>query len=44
MSRAEIASGSYRDDPPVKPLHWPDVPDENEYLKLPEELPEEVLE
>jgi hypothetical protein len=44
VSRAEIASGSYRDDPPVKPLHWPDVPDENEYLKLPEELPEEVLE
>jgi hypothetical protein len=44
VSRAEIASGSYRDDPPVKPHDWPDVPDENEYLTLPEELPEEVLE
>ena len=43
---AEIASGSYRDNPPslVKPHDWPDVPDEDEYLTLPDELPEEVLE
>jgi hypothetical protein len=44
VSRAGIASGSYRDDPPVKPRVSPDVPDEDEYLTLPEELPEEVLE
>ena len=30
-SLAEIASGSYCDDPPVKPHDWPDVPDEDEY-------------
>ena len=40
VSLAEIASGSYRD----KPHDWPDVPDEDEYLTLPDESPEEVLE
>jgi hypothetical protein len=43
VSLAEIASGSYRDDPPVNPRDWPDVPDEDEYLTLPDEVPEEVL-
>ena len=43
-SLAEIASGSYRDDPLVKPHDWPDVPDEDEYLTLPDEVPEEMLE
>ncbi len=38
------ASESYRDDPLVKPHDWPDVPDENEYLTLPDEVPEEMLE
>ena len=28
----------------VKPHDWPDVPDEDEYLTLPDEMPEEVLE
>jgi hypothetical protein len=43
---AEIASGSYRDDPLVKPHDWPDVPEEpeDEYPTLPDEMPEEVLE
>ena len=41
---AESASGSYRDDPLVKPRDWPDVPDEDEYLTLPDAVPEEVLE
>jgi hypothetical protein len=40
VSLAEIASGSYRDDPPVKPHDWPDVPDEDESLTLPEDVPE----
>jgi hypothetical protein len=44
VSLAEIASGSYRDDPPVKPHDWPEVPDEDEYLTLPDEVPEEVPE
>ncbi len=44
VSLAEIASGSYRDDPLVKPHDWPDVPDDDEYLTLPDEVPEEVLE
>jgi hypothetical protein len=43
VSLAEIASGSCRDDPPVKPHDWPEVPDEDEYPTLPEELPEEEL-
>jgi hypothetical protein len=43
-SLAEIASGSYRDDPLVKPHDRPDVPDEDEYQTLPDEVPEEVLE
>jgi hypothetical protein len=30
VSLAEIASDGYRDDPPVKPRDWPDVPDEDE--------------
>jgi hypothetical protein len=41
---AEIAFGSYGDDPLVKPHDWPDVPDEDEYLTLPDEVPGEVLE
>ncbi len=43
---AEIAFGSYRDDPPVKPHGWPDAPEEpeDEYPTLPDEMPEEVLE
>jgi hypothetical protein len=40
VSLAEIASGSYSDDPPVKPHDSPDVPDQDEYLTLPEEVPE----
>ncbi len=44
VSLAEIASGSYRDDPLVKPHDWPDVPDEDDFLTLPDEVPEEVLE
>ena len=28
----------------VKPHDWPDVPDEDEYQTLPDEVPEEVLE
>jgi hypothetical protein len=44
VSLAEIASGSYRDDPLVKPRDWPDAPNENEYLTLPDEVPEEVPE
>jgi hypothetical protein len=40
VSLAEIASRSYRD----KPYYWPDAPDEEEYLTLPDEIPEEVLE
>ncbi len=44
VSMAEVASGSYRGDPPVKPHDWPDAPDEDEYLTLPDEVPEEVLE
>jgi hypothetical protein len=43
VSLAEIASKSYRDDPLVKPHDWPGVPDEDECLKLPNEVPEEVL-
>ena len=43
-SLAEIASGSYCDDPPVKPHDWPEVHDEDEHLTLPDEVPEEVLE
>jgi hypothetical protein len=43
VSLAEIASGTYN-DALIKPHDWPDVPDEDEYLTLPEELPEEVLE
>jgi hypothetical protein len=36
VSLAEIASGSYRDDPltTVKPHDWPDVLDEDKYLAL----------
>ncbi len=44
VSLAEIASGSYRDDPLVKPHDWPDVPDEDEYPTLLDEVPEEVPE
>ena len=44
VSLAEIASGSYHDDSLVKPHDWPEVPDENEYLTVPDEVPEEVLE
>jgi hypothetical protein len=44
VSLAEIASGSYHDDPLVKPHDWPDVPDEDKYLTVPDEVPEEVLE
>jgi hypothetical protein len=44
VSLAEIASRSCRDDPLAKPHDWPDVPDEDEYLRLPDEVPEEVLE
>jgi hypothetical protein len=44
VSLAEIASKSYHDDPLVTPHDWPDVPDEDEYLTLPDEVPEEVLE
>ena len=44
MSLAEIASGSCRDDPLVKPHDWPDVLDEDEYLALLAAVPEEVLE
>jgi hypothetical protein len=40
VSLAEIASGSYRDDRLVKPHDWPDVPDEDEYQTLPEEVPQ----
>ena len=40
VSLAEIVSRSYRD----KPHDWPDAPDEDEYLTLPDEIPEEVLE
>ncbi len=36
--------GSYRDDSLVKPHDRPDVPDEDEYLTLPNEVPEEMLE
>jgi hypothetical protein len=39
VSLAEIASGSYRDDPPVKPRD--NTPDDDEYLRLPDEAPEE---
>jgi hypothetical protein len=39
VSLVEIASGSYRDDPPVKPHD--NAPDEDEYLRLPDEAPEE---
>jgi hypothetical protein len=42
-SLAETASGSYRDEPLVKPHDSPDgsdVPDEDEYLTLPDEVPE----
>ena len=39
-----MASGSYRDDPLVKPHDWPDVPEDDEHLTLPDEVPEEVLE
>jgi hypothetical protein len=42
VSLAGIASGCYRDDPPVKPHD--NAPDEDEYLTLPDEVPEEVLE
>jgi hypothetical protein len=44
LSLAEIASGSYRDDPLVKPHDWPNVPDEDEHLTLPYEVSEQVLE
>jgi hypothetical protein len=44
VSLAEIASGSYRDDRLVKPRDLPDAPDEDEYLTLPDEVPEEVPE
>ena len=43
VSLAKVASGSYRDDPLVKPHDWPDVPDEDEYPTLPDEVPEDVL-
>ena len=43
VSLAEIAFGSYGDDPLVKPHVWPDVPDEYEYPTLPDEVPEEML-
>ncbi len=39
-SMAETAFGSYGDDPLVKPNDWPDVPDEYEYLTLPDDVPE----
>jgi hypothetical protein len=39
VSLVEIASGSYRGDPLVKPRD--NAPDEDEYLKLPDEAPEE---
>ena len=42
VSLAEIASGSYRGDPSVKPRD--NAPDEDEHLTLPDEVPEEVLE
>ena len=42
VSLAEIASGSYRDDALVEPHDWPDVPDEDEYLTLPDEVPQEA--
>jgi hypothetical protein len=41
VSLAEIASGSYRDDPPVKPRD--NAPDEDEHQALPDQEPEEVL-
>jgi hypothetical protein len=44
VSLAEIASGGCRDNPQVKPHDWPDAPDEDEYLTLPDEVPEEVPE
>ncbi len=44
VSLAEIASGSYRDDPLVRPRDLSDVPDEDEYQTLPNEVPEDVLE
>jgi hypothetical protein len=44
VSLAEVASGSCRDDPLVKPHDWPDAPDEDEYLTLPDQVPEEMLE
>jgi hypothetical protein len=44
VSLAEIASGSCRDDPLVKPHDLPDAPDEDEYQTLPDEVPEEVAE
>jgi hypothetical protein len=46
VSLAQIASGSYRVDPLVKPHDRPAVPDEDEYqvYVLPDEVPEEVLE
>ncbi len=44
MSLAETASGFCCDEPPVKPPDWPDVPDEDEYQTLPDEVPEEVPE
>jgi hypothetical protein len=40
VSLAEIASGSYRDDPLAKPHDWPGVPDVDEYLTLSDEVPE----
>jgi hypothetical protein len=43
-SLAEIAFGGCRDDRLVKPHDWPEVPDDDEYLTLPDEVPEEVLE
>jgi hypothetical protein len=44
VSLAEIASGSYRDDPPVKPHDWPDAPDEYDYATLPDQRRSRVLE
>jgi hypothetical protein len=44
VSLAEIASGGCHDDPAVKPHDWPHVPDEDEYLTLPDQVPEEVPE
>ncbi len=46
VSLAKVASGSYRDDPLVKPHDWPDVPDQDEYQTLPDdsEEPEDVPE